>query len=409
MIQTIQVNSISEYYHAVASIRESFQEDALHSVEKKLYPQLLFNEVRKVLTPEEQRRMVRSFQEYLLWDRCQKLDEKEKLRYVCTTLSEQVISSKEIPDRARRQLERNMKERMQQELENQRQRFLSKGYCVWFHGEREESQLIPEVLRQDTNSKVLLRELDYAGQHQYARGISPYSDRRDPREQEVTRSLVWTESAHRALQDALVGYQTSCWGQLHAPMVWVLDPVALNVYLYSRFEKCQELVSQALSPLLSKPNDVDEVTRVVMEHCERGQLFSMRTQSAMDGLLCLSAIEKMMRSKAHNWKERIKNGDMNAFFYLVYRYFVENVVNEAGMCLPPAAVVEPGSSNGDEYACYTVFPYNQVSERQYAYWNIAEKTDPRAMQQVLSGCYPPLLYQVRLTNPNRIVREVGIA
>jgi hypothetical protein len=128
-------------------------------------------------------------------------------------------------------------------------------------------------------------------------------------------------------------------------------------------------------------------------------------ESAMNGIFCLAALEGLRSSYSDRVLNAVRNFEFNPFFYLLLRYYTDGTPVEFG-CLPPLAIIHPYHSQRirAQKGAFTVFPHYIPSAEQTELKKKGINTALMAMEN-MSACQD-LLYEIRITNPNRVAREL---
>lgn len=178
-----------------------------------------------------------------------------------------------------------------------------------------------------------------------------------------TRLMDWSESAVVALSFSLEAYinpssdhEVRYKRRHNSPVVWVLNPVKLNRIVYQCFRDDFELVREAVKGI-TKVNAKDIYTKI--QNYE--ELYFSLDDSAnggVNGLVSLSGLEELRRSKGGTLQEVLENGSLNPFFYLLLRYYSEGLGVEVKR-LPPLAIIHPQHSVRihEQKGAFTIFPY----------------------------------------------------
>lgn len=313
---------------------------------------------------------------------------------------------------------------------------------LWYRGhEFDFFNLSPSILRgtnytyndHKTYSNNHLRE-EYRYQHFMARNYN-LIECTDPSSYTVwleimqhhfakTRLMDWSESAQIALLFALEAFinpqsdkellrkRTTA-----SPTVWVLRPAMLNLRLFQALIKNKggdyPLIQNALSSVIQSDAELMDFQRLLGKELSKGSAkdnniyFAMKDshESAMNGIFCLAALEGLRTSYSDRVLNAVRNFEFNPFFYLLLRYYTDGTPVELG-CLPPLAIIHPYHSQRirAQKGAFTVFPHYIPSAEQTELKKKGINTPLMAMEN-MSLCQD-LLYEIRITNPNRIAREL---
>lgn len=178
-----------------------------------------------------------------------------------------------------------------------------------------------------------------------------------------TRLMDWSESAIVALSFALEAYinpsgdhEVEYKRRHNSPVVWVLNPVKLNRIVYQCFKDDIELVHEALKDIVKI--DIDDMHRKIKDHEELYFSLDDSVNGGVNGLISLSGLEELRRSKGGTLQEALLNGGVNPFFYLLLRYYSEGLGVEVKK-LPPLAIIHPQHSVRihEQKGAFTIFPY----------------------------------------------------
>lgn len=178
-----------------------------------------------------------------------------------------------------------------------------------------------------------------------------------------TRLMDWSESAVVALSFALEAYihpvedhEVRYKRRHNSPVVWVLNPVKLNRIVYERFREDTGLIEAAVKGI--KRYTSDEIHNMLQEHEEFYFSLDDEVNGGVNGLVSLSGLEALRKSKGGNLQEALEVGNMNPFFFLLLKYYSEGLGVEVKK-LPPLAIIHPQHSTRihEQKGAFTIFPY----------------------------------------------------
>lgn len=178
-----------------------------------------------------------------------------------------------------------------------------------------------------------------------------------------TRLMDWSESAIVALSFALEAYinpsgdhEVKYKRRHNSPVVWVLNPVKLNRIVYQCFKDDVELIREAVKDL--EKIDVDDIYRMIKDHEELYFSLDDNFNGGVNGLVSLSGLEELRRSKGGTLQEALVSRSLNPFFFLLLRYYSEGLGVEVKK-LPPLAIIHPQHSVRihEQKGAFTIFPY----------------------------------------------------
>lgn len=178
-----------------------------------------------------------------------------------------------------------------------------------------------------------------------------------------TRLMDWSESAIVALSFALEAYINPVndhevrYKRRHdSPVVWVLNPVKLNRIVYQCFKNDDELVGAAVQG--SGKYESTDICKMLLEHEEIYFSLDDKVNGGVNGLISLSGLEALRKSKGRNLQEMLEAGNINPFFYLLLKYYSEGL-GVAVKKLPPLAIIHPQHSIRihEQKGAFTIFPY----------------------------------------------------
>ncbi len=178
-----------------------------------------------------------------------------------------------------------------------------------------------------------------------------------------TRLMDWSESAVVALSFALEAYLNPAddhevrYKRRHnSPVVWVLNPVKLNRIVYDCFKKDLGLVENAMNGI--QKYSAGKIYEMLREHEEIYFMLDDKVNGGVNGLISLSGLEALRRSKGGNLREALENENMNPFFYLILKYYSEGLRVDVQK-LPPLAIIHPHHSARihEQKGAFTIFPY----------------------------------------------------
>lgn len=241
-----------------------------------------------------------------------------------------------------------------------------------------------------------------------------------------TRLMDWSESAQIALLFALEPFVNPMRDReleekrrTASPTVWVLNPAELNKRIYRAFADKEEdgryqLIEKALKSIVDKNLESiaaeigDELNRVIDEDKLYHELPGKKgDEHAMDGIISLSSLEWI--KKAFNGKEEkaLRSFELNPFFYLLLRYYSDGVPVEFEK-LPPLPIIHPYHSQRiqSQKGAFTVFPFYIPNGNTRKVHSMGVRHEPMSMENI-KDC-KDLLYEIRITNPRRIAKELLI-
>lgn len=178
-----------------------------------------------------------------------------------------------------------------------------------------------------------------------------------------TRLMDWSESAIVALSFALEAYinpvedhEVRYKRRHNSPVVWVLNPVKLNRIVYNCFKDDMDLVKAAVKG--KSKYTPDAIHDMLQKHEELYFSLDDKVNGGVNGLVSLSGLEALRKSKGGNLQEALEAGNMNPFFYLLLKYYSEGLGVEVEK-LPPLAIIHPQHSARihEQKGAFTIFPY----------------------------------------------------
>lgn len=240
-----------------------------------------------------------------------------------------------------------------------------------------------------------------------------------------TRLMDWSESAQTALLFALESYINPLKDReleekrnTASPTVWILDPAELNKRIYRAFLKKENgnrypLIENALrsiveGDLCSIAEHIGyEMERTLAQSEDRSIYLELinKDEHNMDGIISLSALEWIKRSFYGKEIKALERFELNPFFYLLLRYYSDGVPVKFAD-LPPLAVIHPYHSQRirAQKGAFTVFPYYIPDAKTEKIRNMKIRHEPMSMENI--SCCQDLLYEIKITNPRRIAREL---
>ena len=284
----------------------------------------------------------------------------------------------------------------------------SRKYPLWFRGNEQTDvyyYLDPGIYRDfytkkeknqfadSNNYGTLWLKEEYRFQHFVARNYDKVSAMPESyiEWQEVmqhyfskTRLMDWSESAIVALSFALEAYinpmedhEVSYKRRHNSPVVWVLNPVKLNRKVYECFKGKDgiDLVKNAVNGI--RKYNAYEICHMLKEHEELYFLLDNNVNGGVNGLVSLSGLEALRKSKGGNLNEALEVGNLNPFFFLLLKYYSEGVKVDIGK-LPPLAIIHPQHSTRihEQKGAFTIFPYYRDNTDEY----LKGKISPYAME-----------------------------
>lgn len=224
-----------------------------------------------------------------------------------------------------------------------------------------------------------------------------------------TRLMDWSESAISALMFAIEAFVDPADNKAldyrrinMTPAVWVLDPIRLNMHIYDIFRDNPYLINNALRDMLPygrwSPLLVQKIIKQLKG--QKKDFFDNAKESAINGIVCLSVIERERQANASRLDNLLRNEEFNPFFYLLLRYYSDGLVTPMNT-LPPLAVVHPYHSNRiqSQHGVFTVVPHYQINDNQI---NSVEDKRPMERQLLISDC----LYKISINRPASIAKEL---
>lgn len=304
---------------------------------------------------------------------------------------------------------------------------------LWFRGhEYTHYNLEPNIFRgakyiynsQRTYSNNHLRE-QYRYQHFMSRNFDK-TDYREPNSvfewQEImqhffskTRLMDWSESLFSGLEFALEAFlipykDSEISRRRHSmqPSLWVLNPKELNEQVYDSItEENFTLIKKAFGNIDNRT--IKNMVRELKNH--KNIYFSSKEkgESNFDGIVSITALEDLRRSYAGHEEEAVKRGELNPFFYILLRIYSDGIPIDCGTA-PPLAIIHPYHSQRikAQKGVFTVTPYYIPGEFERKIQNLGVEFNPMVMEY-MPKCRD-CLYEIRLTNPQRIaehMRKIG--
>lgn len=181
-----------------------------------------------------------------------------------------------------------------------------------------------------------------------------------------TRLMDWSESAVVALSFALEAYinpvedhEVRYKRRHNSPVVWVLNPVKLNRIVYRCFRDNYKLVEDAVRDIKgTRKYNAARIYDMLQNYEELYFSLDDKVNGGVSGLVSLSGLEALRRSRGGNLQEALVEGNMNPFFYLLLKYYSEGLGVEVEQ-LPPLAIIHPHHSSRihEQKGAFTIFPY----------------------------------------------------
>lgn len=242
-----------------------------------------------------------------------------------------------------------------------------------------------------------------------------------------TRLMDWSESAQIALLFALESFVNPMKDReleekrrTASPTVWILNPAELNKRIYKAFSMKEKdnryrLIENALRNKID--GDLSMLANrigVEMERAETeyGSIYhelpcNNTNEHNMDGIISLSALEWILKAFCGKEEKALKSFEMNPFFYLLLRYYSDGVPVEFGK-LPPLPIIHPYHSQRirAQKGAFTVFPFYIPDEKTEKVRSMNIKHEPMSMENI--ECCQDLLFEIKITNPRRIAKELII-
>lgn len=261
----------------------------------------------------------------------------------------------------------------------------TRKYPLWFRGHEKNSfYLEPGIYRnfslrkeknwfntEKTYGTLWLKE-EYRFQHFVARNYDkvPTMPESLVEWQEImqhyfskTRLMDWSESAVVAATFALEAYidpqqdhEIQYRRRHNSPVVWILNPIKLNMKVYECFEKKEDLITAGLNGF--SKSEIDNVKALIKGGRDSYFLLDNGTNGGINGLVSMSGLESLRKSYGGNLKDAVKRGNFNPFFYLLLCYYSDGLgvgVDE----LPPLAIIHPHHTPRihEQKGAFTIFPY----------------------------------------------------
>lgn len=272
-----------------------------------------------------------------------------------------------------------------------------------------------------TYSNNHLRE-DYRYQHFMARNFDK-TDYREPRSmiewQEVmqhfffkTRLMDWSESLFSALEFALEAFlipyknlEITEKRRKLQPSLWILRPSLLNDKVYDALldKEGEVIMKKALSGIdcLTKKKVKKELK------INKDIYFSLKDEAEQNysNIVCLAALEDLMRSYGNGKAEALKRMEINPFFYILLRIYSDGIPVQSGT-LPPLAIIHPYHSQRirAQKGVFTISPYYIPNENDKKIEEMKIGFNPMAMEY-MEKCRD-CLYEIQLLNPSKIAGQM---
>jgi len=224
-----------------------------------------------------------------------------------------------------------------------------------------------------------------------------------------TKALDWSESAYHALAFAMESLldpdqksiEVLKRRQSLSPLVWLLNPRALNVqvYLQMRNNTCYIRMAEPERKLrfalrqsfLQKRNFI---------------LPGMCHQPYSAGLLSLSVLNAQRMEYGSSYRQRLLNRELNPFYHLLLRYYADALPIEFGpAALPPMATLAPYHSRRIIAQRGVLSIYPNYAAPNTPDLKLPEKLrDPRALEH-FNGA-EKFLARIHIIDPERVSHQL---
>lgn len=234
-----------------------------------------------------------------------------------------------------------------------------------------------------------------------------------------TRLLDWTESAKTALSFAVEAFLDSRDNddnfkkkrETITPTVTVINPTALNRIAYRYFAEHEEMVCNALKELMSvlERTDTSHYVCDCMRNHENSLFAPEKGDTEMAGIVSLCVLEDMRNISWEQLKRRIREGEINPYYYLILRYYTDalpvNIEYENQEILPPLAILHPYHSERirKQRGVFTIFPNYVFSKRIQELYD-RRNIDVRVMEYQKSINH--LLNRIYILDAQRVAKEL---
>lgn len=242
-----------------------------------------------------------------------------------------------------------------------------------------------------------------------------------------TRLMDWSESAQIALLFALEPFvnpikedrELEEKRRTASPTVWVLNPAELNKRIYRAFAEKEKdgryhLIERALKSIVDDNLEGiaaeigDELNRAFGENNLYHELPGKdENEHAMDGIISLSSLEWIKKAFCGKEVKALRSFELNPFFYLLLRYYSDGVPVDFEK-LPPLPIIHPYHSQRiqAQKGAFTVFPFYIPDGKARKVHSMGVRHEPMSMENI-KNC-KDLLYEIKITNPRRIAKELLI-
>lgn len=229
-----------------------------------------------------------------------------------------------------------------------------------------------------------------------------------------TRLMDWSESLTVSLEFALDAFITPEQTmeikrkQTLTPALWILQPVGLNMEVYRSFYRGDcSLISDALDDFPGRTNIAEEIRKELKKNEEIYVNLGNKNEQNMNVLISLSSLEQIRTSYRGREIEALEKFEINPFFYLLLRYYSDNVPVALSK-IPPLAIIHPYHSQRIKMqrGVFTIFPFYIPDEGMNKLKKMLGKYPPIAMEY-MEKCIP-YLYKIQITDPQRVANELII-
>lgn len=164
-----------------------------------------------------------------------------------------------------------------------------------------------------------------------------------------TRLMDWSESLTVSLEFALEAFITPNPDleveerrRTAEPVIWLLQPAALNKEVYDSFVKDELLVKKALAGQNAEAGMEIRISDELRKEEKSGIYYNLKSgnEKNLNAMISLSALEILRDAYKGREMEALKEFEMNPFFYLLLRYYSDGVPVEMGK-IPPLAIIHP--------------------------------------------------------------------